>query len=122
MITPTLIQNVRRPELTTLHHELTSSQLAWKGYLIFMALNLSFIPFIYFCYPETSNLTLEEIDFLFTKDGNTGLRKFGRRSQPVQESLKPNEQIQREIDVEKAGGTFSGGQVDHVDKIDDKAS
>ncbi|KAJ6018820.1 hypothetical protein N7522_000887 [Penicillium canescens] len=49
MITPTLIQN-----------------LAWKGYLIFMCLNLVFVPIIYFFYPETANLTLEEIDFLFT--------------------------------------------------------
>ncbi|KAJ5105884.1 hypothetical protein NUU61_003231 [Penicillium alfredii] len=49
MITPTLIQN-----------------LAWKGYLIFMCLNMSFVPIVYFFYPETANLTLEEIDFLFT--------------------------------------------------------
>ncbi|EME40962.1 hypothetical protein DOTSEDRAFT_91026 [Dothistroma septosporum NZE10] len=106
MITPTLIQN-----------------LAWKGYLIFMALNLSFIPLIYFCYPETSNLTLEEIDFLFTKDGNTGLRKFTRRAQPVQESLKPIEQIERDIGVEKGGvGHYSNVHADHIDKIDDKAS
>ncbi|OJJ39405.1 hypothetical protein ASPWEDRAFT_25241 [Aspergillus wentii DTO 134E9] len=49
MITPTLIEN-----------------LAWKGYLIFMCLNLSFVPIIYFFYPETANLTLEEIDYLFT--------------------------------------------------------
>lgn len=64
MITPTLIQN-----------------LAWKGYLVFMCLNLSFVPvytplfvarvenlmsqIIYFLYPETANLTLEEIDYLF---------------------------------------------------------
>ncbi|KAK9779799.1 putative Myo-inositol transporter 1 [Seiridium cardinale] len=48
MITPTLINN-----------------LAWKGYLIFMALNFAFIPLVYFCYPETSNLSLEEIDWLF---------------------------------------------------------
>ncbi|KAJ5092826.1 hypothetical protein N7456_008687 [Penicillium angulare] len=49
MITPTLIDN-----------------LAWKGYLIFMCLNLVFVPIVYFFYPETANLTLEEIDFLFT--------------------------------------------------------
>ncbi|KAJ5861332.1 uncharacterized protein N7529_008642 [Penicillium soppii] len=49
MITPTLIED-----------------LAWKGYLIFMCLNLVFVPIIYFFYPETANLTLEEIDFLFT--------------------------------------------------------
>lgn len=88
-----------------------------------MALNLSFIPLIYFCYPETSNLTLEEIDFLFTKDGSTGLRKFARRSQPVQESLKPLEQIERDIGIEKSGDSpYAGAQADHIDKIDDKAS
>ncbi|KAL5434728.1 hypothetical protein PMIN06_011303 [Paraphaeosphaeria minitans] len=48
MITPTLLNN-----------------LEWKGYLIFMCLNFSFVPLVYFCYPETSNLTLEEIDWLF---------------------------------------------------------
>ncbi|KAJ4349572.1 uncharacterized protein N0V89_008188 [Didymosphaeria variabile] len=48
MITPTLLNN-----------------LEWKGYLIFMCLNFAFVPLVYFCYPETSNLTLEEIDWLF---------------------------------------------------------
>ncbi|KAF2755346.1 general substrate transporter [Pseudovirgaria hyperparasitica] len=52
MVTPTLIQNLK-----------------WKGYLIFMCLNFSFVPLIYFCYPETTNLTLEEIDWLFLKKG-----------------------------------------------------
>lgn len=48
MITPTLLNS-----------------LAWKGYLIFMCLNFSFIPLVFFAYPETSNLTLEEVDWLF---------------------------------------------------------
>ncbi|KAJ4298827.1 hypothetical protein N0V90_004069 [Kalmusia sp. IMI 367209] len=48
MITPTLLNNLK-----------------WKGYLIFMCLNFAFVPLVYFCYPETSNLTLEEIDWLF---------------------------------------------------------
>lgn len=70
MITPTLISN-----------------LAWKGYLIFMALNIVFIPIIYFCYPETSNLTLEKIDWLF---------------------LEPNV-VKRSIDISKHGwGAESG--------------
>ena len=49
-------------------------------------------------YPETSNLTLEEIDFLFTKEGNKGAKKFMVRSQPVQESLKPVEQIEQDVE------------------------
>jgi hypothetical protein len=48
MITPTLLNS-----------------LAWKGYLIFVCLNFSFIPLVFFCYPETKNLTLEEVDWLF---------------------------------------------------------
>ena len=48
MITPTLLNSLK-----------------WKGYLIFMVLKFAFVPLVYFCYPETSNLTLEEIDWLF---------------------------------------------------------
>ena len=57
MITPTLI-----------------TSLAWKGYLIFMALNFSFVPLVYFCYPETANLTLEEIDYLFASPDEGAVR------------------------------------------------
>ncbi|KAF2488091.1 putative MFS sugar transporter [Neohortaea acidophila] len=101
MITPTLINNLQ-----------------WKAYLIFMCLNLSFIPLVYFCYPETSNLTLEEVDFLFTKEGNTGLRKFTRRSQPVLESLKPVAEI--EADIEKHGDIAF--EREHVEVRDEKHS
>ncbi|KAL4810200.1 general substrate transporter [Aspergillus unguis] len=42
------------------------NRLQWKAYLIFMCTNFAFVPLVYFCYPETANLTLEEIDYLFT--------------------------------------------------------
>lgn len=58
MITPTLLTN-----------------LAWKGYLIFMCLNFAFVPLVYFCYPETTNLTLEEIDWLFYEKGAVKMSK-----------------------------------------------
>ncbi len=48
MVTPTLINNIK-----------------WKAYLVFMITNFAFVPLVYFCYPETSNLTLEEIDWIF---------------------------------------------------------
>ena len=53
------------------------SNLAWKAYLIFMCTNLAFIPLVYFCYPETSNLTLEEVDNLFSSDATKGSWKTG---------------------------------------------
>lgn len=40
---------------------------AWKGYLAFMCTNLTFVPLVYFCYPDTANLTLEEIDYIFAE-------------------------------------------------------
>jgi len=92
MITPTIITN-----------------LAWQGYLIFMALNFAFIPLVYFCYPETANLTLEEIDFLFTKEGNTGLHKFTHRARAVEESLRPVEDIEKEFALKEGA--------EHIDVV-----
>lgn len=45
-------------------------RLQWKAYLIFMVTNLVFMPIIYFIYPETSNLALEEVDYIFADGGN----------------------------------------------------
>ena len=46
------------------------NRLQWKAYLIFMITNLLFVPIFYFFYPETSNLGLEDIDYIFTSGGN----------------------------------------------------
>lgn len=58
MVTPTLLTDLK-----------------WKGYLIFMCLNFAFVPLVYFCYPESSNLTLEEIDWLFIEKGAVATSK-----------------------------------------------
>ncbi|EAW24067.1 putative MFS sugar transporter [Aspergillus fischeri NRRL 181] len=50
------------------------NRLQWKAYLIFMCTNFAFVPLVYFCYPETANLTLEEIDYLFTNPEKTAVR------------------------------------------------
>ncbi|KAK6391578.1 hypothetical protein LTR65_004413 [Meristemomyces frigidus] len=86
MITPTII-----------------GKLQWKAYLIFMVTNAAFIPLVYFCYPETSNLTLEEVDYLFIKNGRSGVHALTGPSQPVQESLK--------ADIEKR----AGGSTEHME-------
>lgn len=46
------------------------NRIQWKAYLIFMITNLLFIPIIYFFYPETSNLRLEDIDLIFSRGGD----------------------------------------------------
>lgn len=72
------------------HHTPTNkpSQLAWKAYLIFMCTNFAFVPLVYFFYPETANRTLEEVDYLFIREGNKGAKQLWHRSQPVIISLK----------------------------------
>ncbi|THY10042.1 putative Myo-inositol transporter 1, partial [Aureobasidium pullulans] len=51
MVTPTMITNIR-----------------WKTYVVFMACNFAIAPAIYFLFPETARLSLEEIDNIFIKD------------------------------------------------------
>ncbi|PKX96871.1 putative MFS sugar transporter [Aspergillus novofumigatus IBT 16806] len=50
------------------------NRLQWKAYLIFMCTNFAFLPVIYFCYPETANLALEEIGYLFTNSEKTAVK------------------------------------------------
>ncbi|KAF2018599.1 putative MFS sugar transporter [Aaosphaeria arxii CBS 175.79] len=49
----------------------TINSLHWKTYLIWMCTNFSFVPLLYFFYPETKNLTLEEIDLLYRTPGRS---------------------------------------------------
>lgn len=42
------------------------SSIGWKTYCYFAVFNAAFLPLIYFWYPETSRLSLEQIDRLFT--------------------------------------------------------
>lgn len=46
------------------------NRIQWKAYLIFMITKFLFIPIIYFYYPETSNLRLEDIDLIFSRGGD----------------------------------------------------
>lgn len=43
-----------------------------RRYIIFCVLCFFFIPVIYMFFPETSNMSLEDVDFLFEKGGITG--------------------------------------------------
>ncbi|KAL4888868.1 general substrate transporter [Aspergillus ambiguus] len=54
-ITPIAIQNI-----------------SWRVFIIFAALNFLWIPIVYFFFPETKGLELEDINLLFVKGGITG--------------------------------------------------
>lgn len=51
MVTPVLINRVQ-----------------WGTYLIFAVLNFVYVPILYSFYPELTNMTLEEVDDVFTAD------------------------------------------------------
>jgi len=59
------------------------NRLAWRTYLIFMATNVVFIPIIYLFFPETSNLALEEVDYIFATEENSV-----KAARAMQEQLK----------------------------------
>lgn len=58
--------------------------IGWKFYLMWAIFNFSFIPMVYFLYPETKGLHLEQIDHIF-EGGSKGL---GRLTQGVRQSIK----------------------------------
>lgn len=72
-----------------------------------MVTNFAFVPLVYFCYPETANLTLEEIDYLFNnpEKGAVKLSKElskGRRKSGTRQSIVADTGIRRRMS--SAGG------------------
>jgi len=88
------------------------NRLKWKGYLIFMVTNFLFVPLVYFCYPETANLTLEEIDYIFAEPDKGAVKwslemrkqrvKYGHRESMVGISSSRR--------ASRAGSTASGAR------------
>lgn len=69
-------------------------RLAWKGYLIFMCTNFIFVPLVYFCYPETANLTLEEIDYIFADESKSSVKwSLEMRRQKLAQGIDRNESL-----------------------------
>lgn len=90
------------------------NRLKWKAYLIFMALNLAFVPIIYFLYPETSNLALEEVDCIFLRGGNpVAVAREMQKELAVGGQLDPERSIGQNT---APGGGVDGkeGLVEHV--------
>ncbi|CZR50391.1 probable transporter (major facilitator superfamily) [Phialocephala subalpina] len=92
------------------------NRLQWKAYLIFMVTNFAFIPIFYFFYPETSNKTLEDIDFLFINGGrDSGLPKLPFVSRTTDSSTDIEQGNTSEEGLKKAATQDLNTQ--HVEKI-----
>ncbi|KAL5337477.1 general substrate transporter [Aspergillus crustosus] len=66
---------------------ISMENIGWRTFVIFAVLNVAFIPMVYFFYPETKGLELEDISLLFHKGGFTGgvfSSKGGRTVMPGQ--------------------------------------
>ena len=71
-----------------------------RTFIIFAVLNAAFIPMVYFFYPETKGIELEDVPLLFSKGGITGgvfSSKGGRTVQPHQHAQE------REVDTKMGG-------------------
>jgi hypothetical protein len=94
MITPVAIANI-----------------GWQTYIIWAVLNFAFIFLVYFFYPETKGLTLEESDRIFEEGnaitrGAAGFRQkriHGHPSHSYEEKVRETsgEHIERTFDSEK---------------------
>lgn len=69
------------------------NRLAWKAYLIFMATNLFFVPIVYFLYPETGNLRLEDVDFIFS-DGDNPVKVAREMNKRIRQGLEPTVNVE----------------------------
>ncbi|TVY85331.1 Sugar transporter STL1 [Lachnellula suecica] len=88
-------------------------RLKWKAYLIFMATNFAFIPIFYFFYPETSNKSLEDIDFLFL-GGTSGLPRLPWSKRTTTSSSHIEHEAANENGVDKSG--TESPVTEHVEK------
>lgn len=64
-------------------------RIGYRTYIIFAVLNTAWLPFIYFFFPETKGLELEDVDRLFMKgdEARMGL-EVGMRGSTVSEHAK----------------------------------
>lgn len=81
------------------------ANIGWRYYLMWAIFNFSFIPLVYFLYPETKGLHLEQVDHIF--EGKTGITQGVRESihnAPVVDDAYPSREgiIMGASDEEKA--------------------
>lgn len=69
------------------------TNIGWGTYLFFAVVNASFLPVIWFFYPETANRSLEEIDIIFAK-GSVENMSYVRAAEEM--PFLSDEEVERE--------------------------
>ncbi|RFU33698.1 hypothetical protein B7463_g2612, partial [Scytalidium lignicola] len=98
MITPIMISNI-----------------GWGTYLFFFAVNVFFLPVIYFFYPETKRRSLEEIDLIFAKGFTENISYVTAAEQLPYLSDREIEQMARSYGFVGADDEFKVGEKDMDD-------
>ena len=65
------------------------TNIGWRTYLIFAVFNLSYVPIVYFFFPETSGLTLEMVDLAFMDETKSPVK----RAAEIRKLLKANQHV-----------------------------
>lgn len=87
------------------------ASLGWQFYIIWTVFNFSFVPIIYFLYPETAGRTLEDMDRYFSEDPRV-LVCFDREAV---RKRRPERFVQREDeDVRRNSSVFSRSEVEKL--------
>ncbi|KAK1590663.1 uncharacterized protein LY79DRAFT_579672 [Colletotrichum navitas] len=87
------------------------SALGWQFYIIWTVLNFSFVPIVYFFYPETSDRSLEDIDRYFAN--NQDILVF--RDKDATSSKRPLKYIaQEEEAIRKRNSGVMPGEVEDM--------
>ena len=89
-------------------------RIQWGTYLFFAALNASFIPVIYFFYPETANRSLEEIDLIFAKGFVENMSYVKAAKELPKLSDEEVEAMNNEFGIGSGDSRGSGGSTDEV--------
>jgi hypothetical protein len=87
--------------------------IGWQTYIIFTVFNAVFIPLVYFFFPETTNLQLEDIDYLFELKGWTAGAR-GQARERIQMRHDEENARRRKINIRTEKGT-----AEHLEKAPD---
>jgi len=79
--------------------------LQWKFYIVWTVLNASFVPLMYFFYPETAGRTLEDLDYYYQE--NPSLLVFRDKDvisskRPEKYQIREQEEVRRNSSVDPA--------------------